>query len=195
MKKTLSKRIYVSMDEMERAYNKVRKELEKVGLLYDDTPMDEVECYHERLSPGGLSSFVGVMGFYDFDDCNIHIPAMYPAGLFPWYADREILDVIRHEFGHALADRYPKYFDGRIFKAAFGDVYGENQVFEGDDWSEEYVTEYASEMTQEDFAETFMLYMKYKGKLPAKFRGKKAIEKKWNVVETIVSKIAAQIIS
>lgn len=46
-------------------------------------------------------------------------------------------------------------------------------------------------MTQEDFAETFMLYMKHKGKMPAQFRGKRAIEKKWRAVARIVREIAA----
>lgn len=190
--KTLVEKVFVSMEEMEKAFNKVRGELQNMDLLFEGSRLDKVDCYHERFSAGALYAFVGVMGFYDFRDQNIHIPAVYPAGLFPrWYEERDIKDVLRHEFGHALADRYRKFFRSGIFKAAFGASYGEKKVFDGGDWTAEYVTEYASTMTQEDFAETFMLYMKYKGKMPARYRGKRAIEKKWKTVGQIVKDVAA----
>lgn len=188
--KTLMKKIFVSMEDMEKAFNKVRVELQNMDLLFDGSRLDKVDCYHERFSVGALYG-LAAMGFYDPADQNIHIPAAYPPGLFPWIADREMPDVIRHEFGHALADKYRKFFRGGIFKAAFGANYGEDKVFNGGDWSDEYVTEYASTMTQEDFAETFMLYMKHKGKMPARYRGKRAIEKKWKTVAKIVKEIAA----
>ena len=188
--KTLIKKIFVSMEDMEKAFNKVRVELQNMDLLFDGSRLDKVDCYHERFSASALYG-LAAMGFYDPADQNIHIPAAYPPGLFPWIADREMPDVIRHEFGHALADKYRKFFRGGIFKAAFGASYGEKKVFDGDDWSDEYVTEYASTMTQEDFAETFMLYMKHKGKMPARYRGKRAIEKKWKTVAKIVKEIAA----
>ena len=184
------KRVFLSMGEMEKAFNKVRKELEAMDLLFDGSRLDKVDCYHERFSIGALYGLVA-MGFYNFADQNIHIPAAYPPGLFPWLQDREMRDVIRHEFGHALADKYRKFFRGGIFKAAFGASYGEKKVFDGDDWSDEYVTEYASTKAQEDFAETFMLYMKHKGKLPARYRGKCAIEKKWRTVGRIIREFAA----
>lgn len=188
--KAIMKKIFVSMEEMEKAFNKVRVELQNMDLLFDGSRLDKVDCYHERFSVGALYG-LAAMGFYDPEDQNIHIPAAYPPGLFPWIADREMPDAIRHEFGHALADKYRKFFRGGIFKAAFGANYGEDKVFDGDDWSDEYVTEYASTMTQEDFAETFMLYMKHKGKMPARYRGKRAIEKKWKTVAKIVKEIAA----
>lgn len=100
------------------------------------------------------------------------------------------LDVIRHEFGHALADRYGKFFRGGIFKEAFGASYGEKKVFDGEDWSDEHVSEYASSMTQEDFAETFMLYLKHKGRMPVRYRGKRVVAKKWKAVARIVRSIA-----
>ena len=54
-----------------------------------------------------------------------------------------------------------------------------------------YVSEYASSATQEDFAETFMLFVKHKGKIPAKFARKPAIRKKWKAVAKIVKRVAA----
>ena len=188
----MRKMVFTSFGEMEAAFNKVRNELEKLGLLVDGSSLDSVECYHERLSVGGLTGFIGWMGFYDFKDRNIHVPAFYPAGLFPmWYGERKMLDVLRHEFGHALADRFKKFFCGGVFKEAFGASYGTKKVFAGGDWTNEYVTEYATTATQEDFAETFMLYMKHKGKMPVRYSGKRAIEKKWKTVGRIIREIAA----
>jgi len=185
--KTTFDKAFVSFEEMEKAFNKVRKELANTGLLVAGSPLDRVDCYHERFSESGLGGFVGAMGLYDPNDGDIHIPAFWPAGLFPWaWEERRMPDVLRHEFGHALADRYKRFFRGGTFRAAFGADYGENQVFEGGDWEDEYVSEYAKKETQEDFAETFMLYMKHKGKLPACYRGKRAIERKWKAVAEIV---------
>ena len=187
------KKIYVSFAELEKAFNRVRGELEGLGLLFEGSRLDKVDCYYEGLSLGGLAGCVGIMGFYNPNkgDKAIHIPAVFAAGLFPWWDGREILDVIRHEFGHALADRFGKFFRGGIFKEAFGASYGEKKVFDGEDWSDEHVSEYASSMTQEDFAETFMLYLKHKGRIPAKFRGKRVIAKKWKAVARIVRSISA----
>ena len=189
----MMKKVYVSFGEMEKAFNRVRRELEDRGLLFEGSRLDKVDCYYEGLSLGGLAGCVGIMGFYDPDkkDKAIHIPAVFTAGLFPRWDGREILDVVRHEFGHALADRFGKFFRGEIFKGAFGASYGEKKVFDGEDWSDEHVSAYASSMTQEDFAETFMLYLKHKGRMPVKFRGKRAIEKKWKAVARIVREIAA----
>ena len=91
---------------MTRAYNKVRDELIALELLWNGSKLDGVECFYESLQPLGL---IGRMGFYDFDDRNIHFPAVCN-GLaldFGFYDKNSAVDVMRHEFGHALEDRYP----------------------------------------------------------------------------------------
>ena len=42
----------------------------------------------------------------------------------------------------------------------------------------------------DDFAETFMLFVKHKGKLPTKFKGKPVIVKKWKAEAEIVKRVA-----
>ena len=104
------------------------------------------------------------------------------------------LDVIRHEFGHALADLYPGALKkGGLFRAAFGGAYGEDTAEEcvAAGWGDRYVSEYATSATQEDFAETFMLFVKHKGKIPAKFAKRPVIRKKWKDVAEIVKLVAA----
>ena len=100
------------------------------------------------------------------------------------------LDVIRHEFGHALADLYPGALTkGGLFRKAFGGVYCDKPA--SDVGESEFVSGYAAMSTQEDFAETFMLFVKHKGKIPAKFAKKPAIRKKWKAVAEIVRRVAA----
>ena len=113
-----------------------------------------------------------------------------------WWFGRQaaIADVFRHEFGHALADLYPRALSkGGLFRASFGGTYGptpaEERGVEG--WKERYVSEYATSATQEDFAETFMLFVKHKGKMPAQFKGKPVIVKKWKAVAEIVKRVGA----
>ena len=48
-----------------------------------------------------------------------------------------------------------------------------------------------SSATPEAFAETFMLFVKHKGKIPAKFARLPAIRRKWQAVATIVKAVAA----
>lgn len=185
---------YVSFETVEAAFNTVRKELREIGLLSCGSSLDKVNCFHERLSIYGLwHGFCGnAEGLYGNakEDQDIHIPAVTRSGL--WNGDHRVIrDDVRHEFGHALADKFKNFFRGGIFKGAFGASYGGKKVFKGGDWTNEYVTEYASKMTQEDFAETFMLYMKHKGKMPARYLGKRAIMKKWKTVGRIIREIAA----
>ena len=104
------------------------------------------------------------------------------------------MDVFRHEFGHALADLYPRALSqGGLFREAFGAKYGPAPApeIDPDNWEFDCVSAYAATKTQEDFAETFMLFVKHKGKLPAKYAGKPAIKKKWAAVREIVKRVAA----
>lgn len=185
--------IFTTKRDVFRAYDKVRGELIAFGLLWDGSKLDEVGCFYEPLEPHGL---VGWMGFYQFDDRSIHFPAVYN-GLaldFRWYDKNSALDVMRHEFGHALAHRYPEALrDGDVFLRAFGGPYGKRPArgTDPDDWDGRCVTPYAATATREDFAETFMLFVKHKGKIPAKFARKTAIRKKWNAVAKIVRAVAA----
>lgn len=60
------------------------------------------------------------------------------------------LDVIRHEFGHALADLYPGALKkGGLFRAAFGGTYCEDPAEEcvAAVWGDRYVSEYATSAT------------------------------------------------
>ena len=177
------KKAWVPEATVKSATARVRRELKDLGLLSPESRMDEVEVIYGRWDPSG---FVKIMGFYSFEDNNIHIPAFFPPALLPWYKDRCITDVLRHEFGHALADKYPKFFHDKRFRKAFGDEYGRVKVAGDGD----FVSPYARTFTQEDFCETFMLFLKHKGVLPKEYAYREAIRAKWEAVAAICSDIA-----
>lgn len=183
------KNIYVSQDELNKAFNKVRRELAAMGVLDEGSPLDEVDAYNDYFDI--LSGIGGIMG-YCYENGDIYIPHLFPAALVGY--KRNVVDVLRHEFGHALADRYQKYFQG-VFKEAFGRKYDDKPAVEEDeaDWADKYVSAYARTASREDWAETFERYMKYKGKIPAKWAKKPVIRKKWNAVKTIVERVAKSV--
>ena len=196
MSKSPLKRIYTSFDDVTKAYNHVRMELWNIGILWNGSRLDEVQCIYELVNL--VATFCGWMGYFDCrrgGDKNIHFPSTYLANPFNWVDKNGPRDVLRHEFGHALADRYPETLKrSRLFLSAFGGAYGPTPAKGTDpvDWKDRCVSAYAAKQTQEDFAETFMLFVKHKGKIPAKFTKKPAIAKKWAAVAEICRRVAAE---
>ncbi len=187
--------IYTSSDEVYKAYNKVRDELIRLGVLWDGSKLDKVDCTYLTVAP--IAALGGTMGLYQPETKTIEFPSIYLPIEALWRhlgAKANALDVFRHEFGHALADLYPGALKkGGLFREAFGGVYSEKPApdIDPDNWEFDCVSPYAATETREDFAETFMLFVKYKGKLPAKFKGKPVIVKKWKAVAEIVKRVAA----
>ena len=150
-------KVYTSFNEVSRAYNKVRMELWHLGVLWDGSKLDSVACILDSIP---LECIIRkVAGLWKKEKNAIVFPRFYLAG---GKKDSNV-DVFRHEFGHALADLYPGALKkGGLFRAAFGGAYGEDSAEEcvaGGVTG--YVSEYATSATQEDFAETFMLFVKH----------------------------------
>ena len=184
--------LYVSEAGLKAAKNKIRSELRQMGLLSVGSPLDEVQCIHAgALSKETLSGIVGVMGFFYPWDQNIHIPAVCFASLFPWAQGRCLADVLRHEYGHALEGKYPKFIHNNEFRKVFGKAYGDKKS--SDTNANHYVSTYAMTCSQEDFAETFMYYIKHKGKVPLKWSDNRAIRAKWSFIDGLCTTISKQI--
>jgi len=208
-------RFRVTEEEAYDAFNLVRNELWQRGrgVLWQGSKLEKIDLRYHRHGYGSRSVARGVGDIAKdlIGDLKkrlqgkngkktttegywwngyIHIPR---SGF--WIVRQaSIEDVFRHEFGHALADLYPETLKkGGTFRKAFGRTYGEAPAEERgvDGWEERYVSEYATSATQEDFAETFMLFVKHKGKIPAKFAEKPAIKKKWEAVAEICRRVAA----
>ncbi len=193
-------KIRYSYDSVNRAFAKVRQELFDFQIL---TPsIEAVDCIWQELTFGltinpernpnksdklldriksDIKDF-GVFGFTTYKN-KIYIPE------YAWGRGMTtIVDVIRHEFAHAYANlyQYDSVFKG--FALAFGGNYGE---INPDCVKRKHcVSFYAEQSTQEDFAETFMFYLKFKGKIPSSFAEDKYIAKKWDFVRIFIKSLA-----
>jgi hypothetical protein len=186
--KSFIKQVHTPFSEVEKAFQKVRKELEELGLLWDGSKLDTVNCLHDSFPVECVQKEAEAL--WKKERNAIIFPRFYFAG----GKKDSTIDVIRHEFGHALADQYRRHLTkGDLFREAFGGNYSASPAkgTDPDDWKGRCVSEYATSATQEDFAETFMLFVKHKGKIPAKYAKKPMIVKKWKAVAEIVKRVAA----
>jgi hypothetical protein len=115
---------------------------------------------------------------------NIHIPRSSLA----WLCNdrnhdyKSLRDVLRHEYGHVVADTHRGLIRSNCFTDAFGASHEAEIPWEFDPYF--HVSEYAANNPSEDFAELFMEYVKYKGKLPKRFETP-PIRKKWHYVQKL----------
>ena len=93
-----------------------------------------------------------------------------------------LADLLRHEYGHALADTHRGLFRSRRFRDAFGTHHDDPDEFEYD--PEFHVSEYAAAGASEDFAEVFMVYLRHGGDLPA-WHDTPVIRRKWSFVRRL----------
>jgi hypothetical protein len=91
-------------------------------------------------------------------------------------------DILRHEFAHALADTHRSLFRSRLFTEAFGAPHNWKTRWEYH--PDHHVSTYAATAPAEDFAETFMIYVRAGGVLPRKWR-KTPIQRKWLFIKEI----------
>ena len=96
-------------------------------------------------------------------------------------------DVLRHEFAHAIADTHRGLFRSGYFAEAFGAAHHWNFGWEYD--PEHHVSEYAAIAPAEDFAETFMVYVRHGGLLPAR-HATTPIRRKWKFIRRLSAAIS-----
>jgi hypothetical protein len=96
-------------------------------------------------------------------------------------------DVVRHEYAHAVAHWYPRLIQRSVrFKEVFGGDYWAKTHSRSE--QEEFVSSYASEKPMEDFAETFMVFLRHKGVLPERFNFP-MIKQKWRFIKELGQRI------
>jgi hypothetical protein len=96
-------------------------------------------------------------------------------------------DLLRHEYGHAVADTNRALIRSRRFTDAYGTPH--DSEIPSDYSKDEHVTEYAATNSSEDFAEVFMFYLKHGGKIPTRYKTQN-IERKWQFVDRLCQQIA-----
>jgi len=166
----------VTLNRLNRAVSDVQTELENHGFF--DSKLQQVDVY---LSLFGLAfgwCYYGTSG-------DIHIPAVSAGKLYERVLGRPytpLRDVLRHEYGHALAHTHRGLFCSVSFKRAFGSHHDADIKSDYD--PERHVTRYAATSPSEDFAEVFMLYLSHKGELPACFDTWR-IRRKWRFIREL----------
>jgi len=147
------------------------------------------------------------------ETCQVYLGIVHEAYGYQWYGDRpegracgdivlprvalshwrdyfkgrpkvSVMDILRHEYGHAYADVNRRRIETKRFEKVFGSPHDVAYVggFEYD--PSYHITEYAAASTGEDFAEIFWKFLKHKGKLPL-HQQTTPIIKKWEFVEAL----------
>lgn len=186
----MKKRFFITIKQLNRAIYDVQNELNMHNLWHEESPLTKVEIYTcpiPRLQMRGVfyhgeNTWSKLVGYYEG---NMYIPLISLAHLANGQYD-SLRDVIRHEYAHAFAHHYPEFIFRSEFSKVFGGSYNCDKTSKMH--SDAYVSEYAKTMPMEDFAETFMLYLKRKGKMPKSFSHKKLVAK-WNFVEKLIKTV------
>jgi hypothetical protein len=187
------KKSIISLKQINSAASVVQDELFKVGLWFEGSKLAETEIYWCALSP---LSLIDANGFFThcvspmqkilgFELGHIYIPSFVLSQKI-WQKRGSIRDVIRHEYAHSLAHRYPKLISKSDFKKTFGGDYFSNDPIKME--KKAFISKYARRMPMEDFAETFMVYVWRNGLIPPTIKNVRLI-KKWQYLDRLINLI------
>jgi len=183
-------RRFLSTESIADAFNKARSDLADVGLLVDGHYLDRIECALTAW-PSGWSNEAGWV--YDNGPTWLHEQVGFKPGVIyiPFDAPTQayspgatLTDVIRHEFAHAWYWLDRRFVDGPWFREAFGAPYNAAPLHVDPDRAS-FVSDYAATLPKEDFAETFMYFLKYRRSLE-RFRTRRGVFRKLRAVEKVV---------
>ncbi len=171
----------------------VQNELCSIGLWHEDSRLIGTEVFW---CPLPQIKMYDAFGFFfhgtnlldrmlGYRTGHIYIPAFVLSNLF-WQHCVSLRDVIRHEYAHAFAHYYPKLIiESKEFEKIFGGHYYSETPSEMEDSA--YLTEYAKTIPMEDFAETFMVYLRRKGVISATVSNIK-LKRKWAFIAKTIKK-------
>ena len=184
-------RLRNTYNQVNEAAAYVQRELTQIGLWHEESRLLEANVYWCMIPQWQMRDALGVF-FHEtdiidkimgFKDGHIYIPHFLYSYLFNGFSG-SLRDTIRHEYGHAFAHYYPELIR---HSDAFVDVFGAPyDSYEAVDMPREaFVTEYASTIPMEDFAETFRLYVRRKGELLPRHNNR-LLKRKWKFVERVI---------
>ena len=171
----------ITLGRLQRAVNKVISELERHGFWDEEIAAIEVYLVPADTAFGRQ---------YQRGTGDIWIPVLSGSKILDWWKGRytALADVVRHEYGHAFAYAHPGLMERASFEKAFWTTIDDDNEMEY--LPDFHVTKYAADAAGEDFAETFMLYLKHDGRLPTRLNTK-YIRAKWRFIENIAKACAA----
>jgi hypothetical protein len=168
----------VTLPRLNRSLSTVIDELNSFG-FYDEK-LSKVDVFLVPLGAALGWQWYGTSG-------DINIPAVSLSrllklfGLFD-YSIGSLRDILRHEWAHAIADNHRGLFHSRVFTEAFYNSHSSKQKYQYNPFY--FVSSYAATNASECFAEDFMYFLKFKGKLPAKF-DTPFIRKQWQFIKLL----------
>jgi hypothetical protein len=184
----------IPFEEVQSAFDVARRDLRAVGLLDEGRYLDHIDCEQTELPAWGETlGFVyddGVKWFEQlvgFRVGVIYIPPNAPKQAY--VPGGTLRDTVRHEFGHAWAWYDREFFEKPWFARAFGAEYAdgwEQPAFDRAD----FVSEYACTAPKEDFAETFMVFLRARRSLH-RYEGRAGVYAKLRAVEKAVERAVA----
>ena len=122
-----------------------------------------------------------------FEVGHIYIPKWVLSQGFN-HTRRSLRGIICHEHGHAVAHYYPELIDNStIFEKVFGAAYYSYEPMGMEQGA--YISAYAASMPMEDFADTFMVFVRREGIVPPNILNKKLLAK-WQFVANLCTLIS-----
>jgi len=211
----MAKAAKVNQRKAEDAFNHVRNELCELGLLADGEYLDEIELAITVLpSLWGEAGYVFdesvplIARAVGYEPGVIYLPRNIPHSLY--LPGGTLVDVVRHEFAHAWAWLDRDFIDSDWFTKAFGGFYSDTHYFESGvyrlfsemrhpitgtpiwgwhfenyGFKKSFFSDYAMKAVYEDFAETFMCFLRYRRSL-ARFKNRPGLYRKLKAVENAV---------
>ena len=191
----------ITRKQLNGAAAAVQGELGRLGLWNEDGRLhhtDVVWCAVPQFIASDASGFFLHERFpfselLGYEPGNIYIPKWILAQGF-WAQRRGSLrDLVRHEYGHAVAFQYPSLvLRSTRFTTAFGGTYFRGKPVKGN--VRDFVSAYARTQPCEDFAETFMHYVRCQGTLPKELNlpshfGFDPIKRKWQFIAEMIKVI------
>jgi hypothetical protein len=189
--------MYIGMNRLNRAFDHVRSELREVGLLEDGIYLDKIDLVRATLPAlstmgyffdTGTSWFDRLVGF---KEATVYVPIVAP--IEKHRPGHTLLDVIRHEFAHAWAWLDPRRVNGAWFHKTFGGPYASEWPDDAPEFdSKKFVSKYATTSPAEDFAESFMMYLRCRRSLE-RLRSRRRLHRKLTAVASLVRATATEL--
>jgi hypothetical protein len=175
----MKKILIVDMKRLCRARAVVTRELRRQGIW--NSRLQKINVYLTLAHSAYGVQFYGGSG-------HIHIPRLSIARVRDWVTGNyvSLRDVIRHEYGHAVAHVYRSLVLNRSFIKAFGRSHDSER--ESTYSPDRHVSEYAASSAAEDFAECVMFYLKHNGNLPPGL-DTPMIRRKWAFIARLRSRV------
>jgi hypothetical protein len=173
---------FVTQQRLDRANHAVTSELSIYGFY--DPAVQAVDTH--------LVLFGSAYGWQSYGSTgHINIPRVSLSRLSHLWDGgyTSLRDVLRHEFAHAIADTHRGLFRSRQFSDAFGAAHHWDFGWEYD--PEHHVSPYAATAPAEDFAETFMFYLRHDGVLPTRY-ATGPIKGKWRFIRRLAQAISKE---